>query len=144
MFNVPYSTNVQSFEYYCKSRMFCTISLRYAEQWKVGLAPCFPLCVAWFISSLAAAWCTLSTLWISDAPFWEDLLPFRGRVHFIMAVFVHLLDSDHIISLQFFSFLWGFCFFPVWKLVFPGKFSSRATSVFHEGDLGQRVQWLAF
>jgi len=56
-----------------------------------------------------------------------------------MTVFVHLLNPDQIIS-SFVGFFVVFYFLSCLKVAFPGKFSSRATSVFHEDDLEQRVQ----
>jgi len=57
-----------------------------------------------------------------------------------MTVFVHLLNPDQIISSFVGFFVVKFYFLSCLKVAFPGKFSSRATSVFHEDDLEQRVQ----
>lgn len=57
-----------------------------------------------------------------------------------MTVFVHLLNPGQIISSFVDFFVVKFYFLSCLKVAFPGKFSSRATSVFHEDDLEQRVQ----
>lgn len=104
--------------------------------WEAEIAQWFPVSIAWFISPCLHTVCTAYTVNL-----WHL---FRGCVHFIMAVFVHLLNPDHVIS----SFVGFFCcevlVFVLLKSGFPRKIFFKGNICFLWGWLGTKSSMTCF